>query len=660
MPTRSIVLLSFLFAVPCFAQSKAADHGKFVNLGVQITSTTIQGTTFAKEPDGRDVVCTVIRGEPAKLLVFDIHSGELLRRMPLEGAKGAWNATTASDGSVYAGTDNNGHLYRWIPGENEMHDCGLVGRDQTFAWEAAAGANGEVFIGTYPGCNVIRYDPKEGFSDVGRGAMTKGENYVRGVAFDPASGKIYASVGSHAHLVELDPKTGEKTEILPQKYASREFAYAVDVVGGKLIVQLTPNEAIVMNPATREIEAALPNVSGQQVVTAKSPYADAFYYYGDGGLAEYDLKTRKSRSTDAVGKQQIVGLGWVTMKDDPDFPGPTVVALARYGNLIWYHPQTGKTKRIHLKVPPESTPIHSIRLGPDEKIYSGGYLSGGLAAFDPKTGKHVQYGSISQSEGIGVLGSKLYLGCYPHARLYALDTTKPWDPKQDNPHQFDSLDRVEQDRPVAVLGVAELKKVFYGTVPDYGKLGGMLAIVDDATYQVDTHRNVVADQSVVSLAYADGIIVGGSSVSGGLGIEPKATEGKLFLWDPKTNEKAFETSPVAGAKLVTGLIVGPDKNIWGVADGTLFIFDVSKRQVIFTKPLFPPKASARHAGWRDAAMLLHPDGNIYGTVSDKLFRLDPTTRNVTVLRDDNAQLIAIDNDGRLYFKDVADLWQYTP
>ena len=177
---------------------------------------------------------------------------------------------------------------------------------------------------------------------------------------------------------------------------------------------------------------------------------------------------------------------------------------------------------------------------------------------------------------------------------------------------------------------------------------------------MDTHRNVVADQSVVSLAYADGIIVGGSSVSGGLGIEPKATEGKLFLWDPKTNEKAFETSPVAGAKLVTGLIVGPDKNIWGVADGTLFIFDVSKRQVIFTKPLFPPKASARHAGWRDAAMLLHPDGNIYGTVSDKLFRLDPTTRNVTVLRDDNAQLIAIDNDGRLYFKDVADLWQYTP
>jgi WD40 repeat protein len=654
------LLITLLLTSMSFAQTKPSEHGKFVNLGVQITSTTIQGTTFAKEPDRRDVVCAVIRGEPAKLLVFDVHSGELLHRMPLEGAKGAWNATTASDGSVYAGTDNNGHLYRWVPGESQVHDCGVVAPDQTFAWEAAAGANGEVLIGTYPGCNVIRYHPKDGFSDIGHGAMTKGENYVRGVAYVPASGKIYASIGSHAHLVELDPTTGKKKEILPETYANREFAYAVDVVAGKLIVQLTPNEAIVMNPATREIEATLPNVSGQQVVTAKSPYGDTFYYYGDGGLAEYDLKTRKSRPIDAVGKQQIVGLGWVTIKDDSDFPGPTVVVLARYGNLTWYHPQTGKTKRIKLHVPPESTPIHSIRLGPDGTIYSGGYLSGGLATFDPTTGKHVQVGSISQSEGIGVLGSKLYLGCYPRARLYAFDTNKPWDTKQDNPHQIDSLDRVEQDRPVAVLGVAELKKVFYGTVPDYGKLGGMLAIVDDATYKVDTHRNVVTDQSVVSLAYADGMIVGGSSVSGGLGIEPRASEGKLFLWDPKKNEKVFETSPVAGAKLVTGLIIGPDKNVWGVADGTLFGFDVAKRAVIFTKPLFPPKPSARHAGWRDAAMLLHSDGNIYGTVSDKLFRLDPKSKDVMVLRDDNAQLITMDNDGRLYFKDVAELWQYTP
>src|SRR5690349_9609586 len=110
----------------------AKPEGKLEDLGVQITSMTLQGTTFAKDPAGRALVCTVIRGEPAKLLVFDIKSGDLLHRFTLTEAHGAWNATTASDGSVYVGTDDNGHLYRWIPGEEKLKDLGQVGKDQIF------------------------------------------------------------------------------------------------------------------------------------------------------------------------------------------------------------------------------------------------------------------------------------------------------------------------------------------------------------------------------------------------------------------------------------------------------------------------------------------------------------------------------------------------
>src|SRR5687767_8814797 len=69
---------------------RAADADKFEDLGVQITSMTLQGTTFAKDPSGRELVCTVIRGEPAKLLVFDVKSGELLHRLALTDAHGAW------------------------------------------------------------------------------------------------------------------------------------------------------------------------------------------------------------------------------------------------------------------------------------------------------------------------------------------------------------------------------------------------------------------------------------------------------------------------------------------------------------------------------------------------------------------------------------------
>src|SRR4051794_35026127 len=91
------------------AQPTTSPAGRFVDLGVQITSSTIQGTMFAKLPDGHDVVCTVMRGQPAKLIVMDVRSGELRHRIALDGADGGWNGCTASDGSVYVGTDSNGH-----------------------------------------------------------------------------------------------------------------------------------------------------------------------------------------------------------------------------------------------------------------------------------------------------------------------------------------------------------------------------------------------------------------------------------------------------------------------------------------------------------------------------------------------------------------------
>ena len=213
---------------------------------------------------------------------------------------------------------------------------------------------------------------------------------------------------------------------------------------------------------------------------------------------------------------------------------------------------------------------------------------------------------------------------------------------------------------MGAVGVPSLKKVFYGTVPDYGKLGGVLAVVDASSDQVEVYRDIIPQQSIVSLVYANGMVVGGTSISGGLGIAPKAKEAKLFLWDPAKNQVAYETVPVPGATLIGGLIIGPDQNVWGVGDGVLFVFDVEKRKVIFTEKLLDVDVASRHAGWRDAMMAMRSDGNVYGTMSSKLFRLDPATKKMTVLRDNGASLVAIDRQGRVYFSDKTHLWQYTP
>jgi hypothetical protein len=102
--------------------------------------------------------------------------------------------------------------------------------------------------------------------------------------------------------------------------------------------------------------------------------------------------------------------------------------------------------------------------------------------------------------------------------------------------------------------------------------------------------------------------------------------------------------------------------VYGVADETLFVFDVARREVIFTRHLFESNENTRHAHWRDAFMTLHPlDEQIYGTMGGRLFRLDPKTREPTVLRENGSVLLARDLSGRIYFRsDRTHLWQYTP
>jgi hypothetical protein len=329
--------------------------------------------------------------------------------------------------------------------------------------------------------------------------------------------------------------------------------------------------------------------------------------------------------------------------------------LTSHAQLLHYNPATGKTRMLPLKVPPQPIPIQSIELGPDGKIWMGGFLAGGTAAYDRATGKKELFKGMSQIERIGVLGGKMYFGIYPHARFYEFDPAKPWG--ENNPRKFAQV--MGQSRPMAVLGVPELSRVCIGTVPEYGQLGGQLMLYDPRNDKLDDAGEVVAKQSVVSLVYAHGPVIGGTSIKGGLGIQPEAKCAKLFGWDPATGKKVFEIEPVPDTMAITCLITGPGKNVWGAANGTLFILDPAGQKVLFTKKLPGEDYDANnYLLWRDAFMVVHPSGRVYATLDNQLLQFDPATKKVTVLRDKDASLLAMDRNGRLYFRDLVNLWQY--
>src|SRR5207248_618426 len=113
-------------------------------------------------------------------------------------------------------------------------------------------------------------------------------------------GKIYVGVGAHARLIELDTKTGAKQNILPKEFAGKKFVYTVRFAARRLFALTTDGSAdtLVINPATHELEAVLPKMSAQMVVSPPSPHdPDRVYIKSQNALFSYGLNDHKLEPT---------------------------------------------------------------------------------------------------------------------------------------------------------------------------------------------------------------------------------------------------------------------------------------------------------------------------------------------------------------------------
>ncbi|WP_205500078.1 hypothetical protein [Rufibacter psychrotolerans] len=648
----SFLLLLFL---ACFSKISAQTaSGKFTNLGPQVFASLIQGSVFAEDAAGNSYAYTVVRGRPAHLIGFRLHPTKQVLDVELEGTDGSWDVEVSTDGVVYIAAAN-GVLFKHMPGTDSVTSLGKVLPGEKVIWDLVAGKDGEIFGGTYPGARVFRYHPKDGFKDVGQGALVKDENYVRSVTYHKATGKIYAGIASHSALVELDPKTGAKKQLLADKDRDQEAIYHINLVNGlkggdRVFGWLTgPTERVtaIYNIKTKKFEEYMPTLDVKSVI--KAPKGSHVYYTAGGKLFVLDYAAKKPQP------KELAHLGGETKTIRWGKDGQLYL-LTGSKHFHVYNPKTGKHITEKLEVPGQPIDIQSIGVGPDGLIWTGGYLAGGHATYNPETGENVQYPGLDQTEGMANLGSSIYFGIYAKARLYAHDTKKPWDTKQGNPKFLGQIKG--QDRPFAVLGLEKQNKVLFGTVPGYGILGGALVDYDVAADKLETFEGLIPDQSIISLVQAGEVVLGGTSIYGGLGGVPTQKEAKIFGWDPVQKKKVFELIPVPGAMSVTGLAQVPGGNIWGFADGDLIVFDPTKREVVSKHKFFTMNSNPTHI-WRNAFLQVHPNGLVYVAVNGKLYSVDPANMKVTTI-EDNVSLLAMDQKGRLYFRRMLDLWRYDP
>jgi hypothetical protein len=646
----AFIALCLLSSLP--KANAQVDTTQFTNHGPQLFASMIQGSVFATDPNGRQLVYTVVRGEPAHLLGYDVLTRELLIDQPLPEADGAWDLTQSSDGTLYA-PGANGSLFAHVPGTQQVNDLGVVLEGETYLWSLTAGMDGEVFGATYPGCKVFRYHPKDGFSDVGMGSLVQNENYVRSLAFYPKTGMLYAGVGSKAHLIELNPKTGAKKQLLPEKFKDFEFVYGLEIVPGldgndRLFALITNGSiTLVYNLKTQQFEQEIEGMDMRAI--AGDPTGKAVYFTSKSQLKRFNpaenVETAKVLGED-VGTANAFHYG----KDGQ------IYFLTSGANLYVYNLEDHSLIKNKLQIPGQPIPIHSLVTGPDGKIWSGGYLAGGNATFDPKTGSSTFLPGLDQTEGMSVLGDQIFFGVYPKGKFYRYDTKLSWTPKEGNPKFLGQIEN--QSRAFAHAVLKDKNQVVFGMIPEYGKLGGALVRYDAASQELKAFESPVEKQAIAGLADAGNYVLVGTTISGGLGKAPETKEAHLVGWIPETGEKRFDIIPIPGATALTGFLTMPDGNIWGMGDGQLFIFDPINHQVVSITKLFDYPPFKSHI-WRSAFMVLHPDGNIYGTDWDKLFRLNPQTLEFTELAKE-AALLVMGQDGTLYFKRKTELWSFKP
>jgi hypothetical protein len=138
---------------------------------------------------------------------------------------------------------------------------------------------------------------------------------------------------------------------------------------------------------------------------------------------------------------------------------------------------------------------------------------------------------------------------------------------------------------------------------------------------VENYRNIIPQQSVVSLAWEErsGLVFGGSSVAGGGGSRPTEKEAHFFAFDPAARKKTLDVAPVAGDSTIVAMVAAEGK-AFAVSrpSNTLFVYDPASSEIVHRRKI---AFGAQH----EISLGRFRDGKLYGLAGSTIYRMDPKT-----------------------------------
>ncbi|WP_140398456.1 hypothetical protein [Brachybacterium massiliense] len=623
--------------------------GEAVDLGEPVHKTQALSSAVGTAPDGVPRGYYVVEGNVttnAEFTVMDLRTGEtvLQTRVPHGISSQRTLAISPVDGTVYFATSEVSHAYRHTPGTDSVEHLGAFPTGQR-AWTAAVDADGTPWFGSYPGGRLYSLDPDSlEFTD--HGVALAGEQYVRAIC--PAGDSMYIGTQQTGHLLRFDRSTGAFTEIpMPDAHAPTGIE-KISLRGDLLFVG---TDGIFVRDLSTDtwidhIPGANPRVSPPDPTNP-----DHVYLRTDGEIHRYDLATRELSGT--ARRPNAAPESWAWVQFEGESPSLVLTYWNQGRTYSFNFVEGGGTYQVP-DLMGAGTNIVTIGAGPLGDIYAGGYLSPpGMGRYDPDQGEIELLAGSGQVEGYGTYKDALVFGRYPQGSLWWYRTSEPWELNSNPPAPLEIGDG--QSRPQAFLELTSLADtVAVASVPDGGQHGGAITLWQPEEHSHQVFRNVVPDQTPVSLVEHDGLVIGGTSIQGGYGIDPVTSEAQLFGWDPVSGTTQWQIAPVPAAETIAGLLIDEDERLWGIANGsTVFEFDLREGRTVRTIVIDADHGPSRY-GNTDRLML---DGaRLVGSAANRIFLLDRATEEVTTLYGgpeaspaEAIDELAQDRHGALYF-----------
>jgi outer membrane protein assembly factor BamB len=578
--TRSLILIFSLAIMGLSPRISFAIR----DLGIPIRDAICWGVYAGPGKSGEKNTIYLSYGQynaPLFLLAVHPDTGEIRQyNGPLFSEMGSWGFTVDHENRIYLGSYYSAHLLRFDPKTEKWDDFGQPGgKEESFVCSLTTAPDGKIWGGTFPSSKLFSYDPKTGRSeDFGR--MDPDQFYCYPTAGE--DGLIYCAIQfEKADIVVFNPEKQTKTSLIHLESRKPGRINLIKGEDGNIYAKLSA------------LEQWFRVEEGKNLV----------------GVSKLNIPFPRGGLPD--GRQFHLEGNQILRIENP--------AKKRIKEILLHYEVAGSF-------------IFVVSNGPDGRVYGSSMLPLRLFSYDPETQKLSNLGKASHANGqiysMGVFDSKLYLCSYPGARLSVYDSKKPvrfGEMEGDNPRDLGPIGS-GQDRPRTMVAGPH-GKVFIGSYPDYGLLGGAISVYDPKKNEKRVYQNIVQNQSIASLTNIEkgDLIAGGSSVRGGGGTRALEKEAKLILWDPKEEKKIFETIPVPEAKTILSLATTKDGFVYGITNNEkVFVFDSEKREVKKVVDL----------GFKEPVEIsfqLGPEGKLYGLAKEAIFMMDPKNDQISLL-----------------------------